>query len=135
MTLITAVSNFITIPLVIKCFKLDLVFVGIIGAMSLISSFLYHFGEIYNCVIFLDFGAWHRLDNIFAISAIGLYFLYVTGNIHNNTLLYISFIIAILAQEKDPWNIYYTIGPIILIGLMGICANVYYKIGIPKFKV
>ena len=55
MTLITAVSNFITIPLVIKCFKLDLVFVGIIGAMSLISSFLYHFGEIYNCVIFLDF--------------------------------------------------------------------------------
>jgi predicted membrane channel-forming protein YqfA (hemolysin III family) len=74
------------------------------------------------------------LDNIFAVSSIGLYFLYITGNIHNNTLLYISFMIAILAQEKDPWNINYTIGPIIIIALLGICANIYYGIGIPKFR-
>lgn len=98
MTLIAAISNMISLPLVFKCFQNNKPFVALMLLSSVISSFFYHFGEIYNCIIFLDFSAWHRLDNIFAVTCMSIYLLYLTGNINNMSLVYSTVLIAILVQ-------------------------------------
>ena len=63
-----------------------------------------------------------------------IYLLYLTGNIFNPALIYSTVLIAILVQEKDPWNINYTVGPIIMYLFIGVGASIYYKIGFPEFR-
>lgn len=134
MTLLTAISNFVSIPMIIRCIKLEENFVGLMLFCSMMASFFYHFTEIYNCNIFLDFSAWHKIDNIFAITGMSIYSLYMTGNLDSTMLIYSTLIVSILAQQRDPWNINYTIGPFIMFFFIGVISNIYYKKGFPKFK-
>ena len=98
MTIIAACSNFMSIPLVYVCFKRGHKFVGLMCLFSMLTSFLYHLCEIYDCKIFLDFSAWHRLDNVFAVTCMSLYLLYLTGNIYHYNMIYSTLLVAILAQ-------------------------------------
>lgn len=134
MTIIAAFSNFTSIPLVMRCYQRNWQFVGLMCFCSAFTSFMYHFCEIYNCEIFLSFSAWHRLDNVFAVTSMSLYMLYLTGNITNDNLVYSTLLVAILAQEKDPWNLKYTVIPIVMYAVIGIIANIHWKLGVPEFR-
>jgi hypothetical protein len=135
MVVLSAGSNFSSLPLVINCFRHGKLFEGLVFFCSMMSSFFYHLGEIYNHVYYLKYHEWHRLDNVFAIASFGLYALYITGNSDEELLTYLTVIIAILAQEKDPWNLSYTVWPIVIFFVIGLAVNIVKRKGIPKFNV
>ena len=98
MALISAFSNLVSLPLVVSCFRAGQPFVGMCYFMSVSTSFMYHFCEIGNWTLYLNFSEWHRLDNIFAITCFSIYVLYITGNVDNRPILYSTLLTAILAQ-------------------------------------
>jgi hypothetical protein len=69
---------------------------------------------------------WHRLDNVFVISGLGIYILHLSGNAHCRKMIYFTIVVSIMTQEKDPWNIYYTIFPIILFKIQALVMRIYY---------
>jgi hypothetical protein len=56
----------------------------------------------------------------------------MTGSSHARKCIYMSLIIAMLAQEKDPWNLNYTIAPIVITYVMAILVKIVYW---NKYKV
>lgn len=98
MTIIAACSNFMSVPIVVQLFKRQHNFAAIMCLFSTATSFLYHFCEIYDCKLFLDFSSWHRLDNVFAVTCMSLYMIYLTGNMYHENLVYSTLMVAILAQ-------------------------------------
>lgn len=134
MVVVSAGSNFTSLPLVWNCWKHNKIFEGLVFLCSMLSSFLYHLGEIYNHVFYLKYHEWHRLDNVFAIASFGLYALYITSNSEEALLTYLTLIVAILAQEKDPWNLRYTVGPIVGFFLLGVAVNLIKRKGLPKYN-
>lgn len=134
MVVVSACSNFTSIPLVINCFRHGKPFHGLVFLFSMMCSFLYHLGEIYNHVFYLKYHEWHRLDNVFAIASFALYALYITGNSEEQELNYLALMVAVLAQEKDPWNISYTVWPIVAFFIIGILVNLVKRKGLPKYN-
>lgn len=92
--------------------------------MATFSAFFYHLSEVINAPILLDEWQWHRLDNIFVITCIGLAFLKLLGlellRWPNQVFLGISTISQIL----DPWNFSYTLVPIISFGIISIVLRI-----------
>ena len=87
---------------------------------------MYHLCEVLDCDLYLSELEWHRLDNVFVISGMGIFFLHLSGNSHCRLLVYSTLMISILAQEKDPWNLKFTIAPIVLFGVMSLIARLWY---------
>lgn len=67
------------------------------------------------------------MDNVFAIAGVCIYILHLSGNGHSRKLVYSTMMVSILTQEKDPWNVRYTFGPMILYTVLSICARFWYK--------
>mmetsp|Transcript_54666 Transcript_54666/g.62676 ORF Transcript_54666/g.62676 Transcript_54666/m.62676 type:complete len:250 (-) Transcript_54666:112-861(-) len=125
MTLVTAITNFLTIPSLTLLFKRasdkrhpTLMFPFFIGILTLISSFMYHFTEsIQVDVIFLDSGNWHKVDNVGAIVCFQNLAIFLMDNknrLADEILQYTGLMITLLAQEKAPWEIEFTVIPILL---------------------
>lgn len=47
--------------------------------------------------------------------------------------MYGTLMVAILAQEKDPWNIHYTVGPILGFFGIGVVSNILLGLGLPRY--
>lgn len=117
MVLITGVTNFAGIPAVIMLFRTQRIFEGFLALFTVFTSFMYHAMESISAErIFLNEGEWHRLDNVGSITCFMMLFVHLM-DFQDEKLdlkLYMTaFIITILAQEKDPWNLNYTIVPIV----------------------
>lgn len=94
--------------------------------MALFTSTMYHLCEVLNCDIFLTELKWHRLDNIFVIAGVGVWTLHMTGSAHARKAMYLTIVISILTQEKDPWNLTYTILPIIFFNVQAAVLRMVY---------
>ncbi len=84
------------------------------GAFALLVSFMYHWCETFRSRVFLSELQWHRLDNIGGITAFALLFVHLCciRNAHvDQGLRYFALFFAIVIQEKDPWNPFYTMLP------------------------
>jgi hypothetical protein len=79
-----------------------------------------------NFDIYLPELKWHRLDNVFVIAGIAIWTLHVSGNGHVRKAIYLSLVISILTQEKDPWNINFTILPIIFFDILALVLRLWY---------
>jgi len=115
MLLTTGVTNVMGLPVTIYLYRMQRYFEAFIGVFTVFTSFMYHSVESVDTVFFLDEGQWHRLDNIGAITGFMMIFVYLMDNRDHYLdlqLLLGCLFIAILAQEKDPWNLFYTIVPI-----------------------
>ena len=92
--------------------------------MSILSSFMYHICETFNTNIFIEELQWHRLDNIFVIASFSVYLLYLSGSILHRNIVYSTLIVSLIAQEKDPWNINYSVVPIVFYGALGVILRI-----------
>jgi hypothetical protein len=70
---------------------------------------------------------------VFTISSFGLYGLYITGNKNIELYNYLTLIVAVLAQQKDPWKMKYTLIPIVGFFVVGLVHNMYHKRGMPNY--
>lgn len=137
MVIITAISNFSFVPALILLIKRKNYFPSFMGLFTMITSFTYHFMEsvalrkIFN----MDEYQWHRLDNIGAICCFISLCIYMMDNRNSelDTILnFVGLLITLFCQESDPWNIWYTVIPILaFFGL--IFAHSYRRGRFPKY--
>ena len=85
---------------------------------------MYHICETFNTNIFIEELQWHRLDNIFVIASFSVYLLYLSGSILHRNIVYSTLIVSLIAQEKDPWNINYSVVPIVFYGALGVILRI-----------
>ena len=64
------------------------------------------------------------MDNIFVIASFSVYLLYLSGSIGHRSVVYSTLIVSLIAQEKDPWNINYSVVPIVFYGAVGVMLRV-----------
>jgi len=131
MLLITAITNFIGIPCTIYLYRMGRIFESYISCFTVLTSFMYHALDSVDCPqFFLTELQWHQLDNIGSIASFMIVFVYVMDN-KNEKLdfqLYLSyFTIAIFTQVKDPWNLIYTLAPIILSVVVYLIVLIFRK--------
>lgn len=123
MTILSILSNLAGLPIVARTLpNKGTRFEGIVVGMSILTSMLYHICEIYDCTIFLNELQWHRLDNVFAITSFELVILHACGSIRpdDELLKWAAFLFAIVIQEKDPWNVAYTVIPCVIFFVIGV---------------
>jgi hypothetical protein len=58
----------------------------------------------------------------------------MTGNGDEPLLAYLTLFVAIFAQEKDPWNLAYTVTPIVAFFVIGLANNIIKGKGIPNYN-
>ena len=120
---IVVVTNAAAIPIVrVLLRRTDVQFEGLVAMMSALTSFMYHTCEVSNQEIYLTELEWHRLDNVFVIAGICIFILHMTGNSHSRVLVYLALVVSILFQERYPWDLRFTIAPIVLFSLVA-CIN------------
>eukprot|EP00930_Biecheleria_cincta_P005788 TRINITY_DN106746_c0_g1_i1.p1 TRINITY_DN106746_c0_g1~~TRINITY_DN106746_c0_g1_i1.p1 ORF type:complete len:214 (+),score=25.30 TRINITY_DN106746_c0_g1_i1:94-735(+) len=114
----TGATNIFLFPCVIVAWKLGLYYEMVIAFFTFATSAAYHTCESLN-VKFLGFneGRWHHADNVFAIlgfmAIISLYSpLRHAGLRECINAMWVS--IAVTAQLMSPWNIQFTVVPILI---------------------
>jgi hypothetical protein len=116
-----SMSHVACLPSVFQLMRRRWMFETYVCTCALIASFMYHTCEALGTSFFLNEGRWHRLDNIGVLSCFGVYFTYLCNfrNIYTEQFVkYSTVALAIVAQEKDPWNELYTFGPMaVFIGI------------------
>ncbi len=60
------------------------------------------------------------------ITGIAIWTIHITGGGHARKMIYFSLIVSILTQEKDPWNLTYTIVPIVLFDIIAVLIRLWY---------
>jgi Protein of unknown function (DUF3522). len=131
MMLITGITNAFTIPVILLMYRKNIIHRAFFGFFTGFTSFMYHTLESLDINrVFLDEGQWHRLDNVGSIICFCSLFVFLMDNrddILDLKLEYIAVFISLVAQEKDPWNINYTVIPIMCYVLMFIGVLLWRK--------
>eukprot|EP00929_Paragymnodinium_shiwhaense_P116279 TRINITY_DN85683_c0_g1_i1.p1 TRINITY_DN85683_c0_g1~~TRINITY_DN85683_c0_g1_i1.p1 ORF type:complete len:213 (-),score=23.28 TRINITY_DN85683_c0_g1_i1:4-642(-) len=115
----TGPTNFSMIPVIVVCWRLGLHYELVIGLMTMLTSATYHTCESLN-VDFLGYneGRYHHMDNVFAI----LSFMAIACQFapHHQKASVREFVntasvaIAVVAQLMSPWQVEYTVVPILV---------------------
>ena len=124
MGLIVVATNAAAIPIIVVLLRNPHAqFEGLVAFMSGFTSFMYHCCEVFNRDIYLSELEWHRLDNVFVTSGISIFVMHILGNKQSRILIYCTLLGSILSQEKYPWDIRFTIAPILIFCLIGVLCR------------
>ncbi|KAM3139859.1 hypothetical protein pb186bvf_008101 [Paramecium bursaria] len=115
MLFITGFTNLTAVPAIIIIWKQRMNFQFYISIFTVVTKSI-------DCPFFvMSEGGWHRLDNIGSIVCFQILFTQL-GDIRDlmveNYFCYFGLFITMLCQAKDPWNLYYTVGPIVFQALL-----------------
>lgn len=103
-------------------------FEAAVTMFSIICSFMYHTCQSFDTRVFLTELQWHRLDNIGALTSFGIFWTYlacIKDPVVDAYVKYACVFVALLAQEKDPWNEMYTFVPILMFSMIPVVAHVF----------
>lgn len=135
MAIITGSSNIATIPGLFLIKRQKRYFIYYLSIFGLINSLLYHICESLDIVIYLPQLKWHELDNIGAICCMNALIISITPFCFDlsvqRKMNYFSLFMALIFQKRGPWDLFNTIAPIIVIGL--ICIYQIIKYGKPQY--
>lgn len=130
MAIIDSGSNLALIPCIILSMKFQADLDCFFMLLTLTSSFMYHFCESLQYNLIMSDKHWHVLDNIGSIcNMINLSLMFCKlNNTQRRRLNLISLFFVLILQFSDPWNLMYTITPVI-IGIIYLVVNnlLYYK--------
>jgi len=138
--LIAFSTNLSCLPLGYYCIKRGSAYEAIVGTACAISSMMYHVGEVFEHTAWfqmtgLTSGQWHRLDNVFTILTFQALMFFLMDHNHPQVIDFLrwSFLVFTLyCQEKAPWEIFYTILPIVS-SLILLIAHHAYKRKVPEW--
>ena len=128
--LIVAGTNAISIPAIWKLMKYGCYFEMWIGISTAFVSVMYHSAEaLRQPILGMNDGQWHRLDNVFAImSFVSLILWLMDNNPRTDEFLRWMFMaIVTWGQEKGPWDLTYTITPIVAVSLLFVAKYVFQR--------
>jgi hypothetical protein len=135
--LVTTLTNFTMIPGCIVVWRQKRNFPFFLGWFAMITSFLYHLCDSVEGSLWLTEGEWHRLDNIGAIGCFAVWFVHL-ANIKDRAIeehfYFLSFALVLMCQEKDPWNLGFTVGPLVITLLCTVLKWVLVDGALPPFS-
>lgn len=106
-----------------------------VGGFGLLASVMYHVCQnIPNQILLFSEDQWHKLDNVGVIALIGLLFVYlstITNKVVEKIVKYVVFFIAIASQEQHPWDVRFTVAPILLFSLIPIYLHLIVRRQLP----
>ena len=114
------------IPVVNSARNRDMWNICVMSLATLITSVCYHYTEVCMCTVMgMNDGKWHRLDNIFIICTVQMYVIYVlTGSSSDRNerspLELLAFSVALVCQEIAPWDVRFTVFPILVAVLLSL---------------
>ncbi|EKF39376.1 hypothetical protein MOQ_000398 [Trypanosoma cruzi marinkellei] len=126
----TVVSHLPMIPTAFLFYKRRYVYEACLAAFGLTSSLLYHTCQSFDVEIFLDELGWHRLDNIAVLAGVGMWFVFVCtfkDPVVERSVKYFTLLASIIIEEKDPWNVAYTVVPISLFACIPVVVFLYTR--------
>eukprot|EP00013_Stygamoeba_regulata_P013912 CAMPEP_0177669082 /NCGR_PEP_ID=MMETSP0447-20121125/23208_1 /TAXON_ID=0 /ORGANISM="Stygamoeba regulata, Strain BSH-02190019" /LENGTH=208 /DNA_ID=CAMNT_0019175839 /DNA_START=15 /DNA_END=641 /DNA_ORIENTATION=+ len=130
-TLSTVLTNVPGILPTYNAFRRRMYCEGVIGVFTVLTSVFYHMAEtLRRSLLGMSAGQWHRLDNVFALltfNGLVLNLLDVEDPKELELYRWICVCVVTWCQEAGPWDIRYTIGPLILPGLFLIVH--YFRTG------
>eukprot|EP00760_Papus_ankaliazontas_P011496 PhM_4_TR14809/c0_g1_i1/m.12994 len=133
-------SNFTVLPTVRLLFRRRWWFESFVVLAGMVTSTLYHASQAAPDVpLFLSELQWHRLDNICGLCCFAVFFLYLCDlrAVHQaplrNSLKFVCVGTAMLAQEKDPWNINYTLFPFLLYAIISVLVVLVLRLSRPQY--
>ena len=91
---------------------------------------MYHCCDSIQGDLFMSELQWHRLDNIGALMCFSILFTFLMDNRNRDLdqkINLFELFVHLILQEKDPWNVNYTIFPIIFSGLKPLIKMVIFK--------
>eukprot|EP01135_Chromosphaera_perkinsii_P000141 Nk52_evm37s32 gene=Nk52_evmTU37s32 len=124
---VVILSNSTFIPVIITLAKKRFFFECFVACFALVCSVMYHTSEAYGAPLMMDEGKWHKLDNVAAISGFVVMFIHFMDFQDRGTTLilnYISFGIILILQECSPWDLRFTVYPIVI---SAVCFIVRYS--------
>ena len=137
MLIITGITNFICIPSLIHVYRRKLYFEAFIAILTMVTSFLYHSMDSVDITnLFLSDLQWHRLDNIGSIECFCMLMVYLMDNQNPELDIQLNMaglFLALICQEKAPWQIIYTIFPIFCY-MTCLCITICVRPRKPKYN-
>ncbi|KAN0011855.1 hypothetical protein ACTFIU_007426 [Dictyostelium citrinum] len=114
-------TNLSVIPVVYHCLKRGSAYEGIIGISCALASMMYHVGEVFENTWWFKLsgmtsGQWHRLDNVFTIltfQALCFFLMDIQSQQTIELLRWTFLVMTLYCQERAPWQIEFTIIPIV----------------------
>jgi len=138
------ITNCAVLPSVFVCWKRKLYFEMIVGLGTGITSIFYHVGEVLeewnvphshkwtDCTGMTP-GNWHRLDNIFAVMTLNSLFFYLAdfqSDKRKEFVRWATLFWTLWCQERGPWNVMYTVVPIVT----AIVVTLFVKVVIERHR-
>ncbi|KAG5508126.1 hypothetical protein JKF63_05378 [Porcisia hertigi] len=122
----TVLSHLTMVPMPYFFYKRNYIFEFCCSLFGLLVSFMYHTTESFNTTIFLSDMQWHRLDNIGIISLMGIWDVYLCC--FQNPFVEMSckcfcIFFTLIVQEKHPWDVRFTVAPILLFNLFPVVKH------------
>ena len=135
--MVSAVTNVTGIPVAYLNYTKGRIFEAVIITYTMITSFMYHLCDSLELKgdkgLWLSEGQWHRQDNVGAIMCFIILFMYLCdfkNKQHEELIKYTFLCIVILLQEKSPWYLNFTIGPIVAAALVFVCKRLIVDNGV-----
>lgn len=127
---IVFIAHIATVPALLQLLRWRWMYEAIVSCFMMLTSFCYHTCQAFHTSFFLEEIQWHRLDNLTALTCFGMLFTHMANfkePIVSEAVKYSTLMIAILCQEKDPWNEKYTFIPVALFLMLPVVSHVASK--------
>lgn len=134
--LTTVISHVAMLPPAVLLLRRRWTYEGCMTAASTFTSFMYHTSQSIQTEMFLTELKWHRLDNVAAIASFAMFFTYlacIRDPTLNSVIKHIGLWVALLAQEKDPWNETYTFVPILTFAMLPVFTHLFVHRRAPQY--
>ncbi|KAG5481459.1 hypothetical protein LSCM1_05468 [Leishmania martiniquensis] len=133
--IMTVLSHLTLLPTPYVFYKRQYVFELCCSIFGLVVSFMYHTTESFNTPIFLSEMQWHRLDNIGAISMMGIWQVYLCC--FQNPFVEMCckcfcIFFTLIVQQKHPWDVRFTIAPVLCFSLFPVVKHCFIDHRIPS---
>lgn len=129
----TVITNIPGFPLSYTFWREQEYSTAICGFSLAITSMLYHIGDVLkindpHTLFMMNAGQWHRLDNVFAIlifNFLNMKLLLKLNQKQEEFARWIILAFTLWCQEKSPWEVIYTIIPILVPMFIMIFVNIF----------
>lgn len=122
----TVVSHVTALPTFYFLYRRRYIFELCAVAFALGTSFMYHTCESLDVTIILNEKQWHRLDNMGIIAMLGVWYTFFAA--FPNPAVEMAckcsaIFLAIISQQQHPWDVRFTVAPILLLGLQPVVQH------------
>ncbi|KPA73125.1 hypothetical protein ABB37_10105 [Leptomonas pyrrhocoris] len=134
----TVLSHLTMLPMPYFFYRRGYVFEFCVSLFALLVSFLYHSSESFGTALFLTEKEWHRLDNIGVVSIMGMWDVYLCclqNTFVDTCCKCFCVFLTLVLQQKHPWDVRFTMAPIILFSVFPIVKYCFIERRLPPVNV